>query len=153
MGGGASVCPGDPGRPATLGHVPSGSGDHACLHVCVCRWACLGACTCTSEGPKSRSCLAGCGVTWPAQEPSPAPRHREVQRPLPALQPSVLTRVLPFTDLSVHASGAYVDQWMDGQMDGWRTKPSFLPSSVHLWDPGRGPSSPQWSLSPPSLQQ
>lgn len=125
---------GDLGRPAALGYVPSGSSDHACLRVCVCGWAYLGACTCTSEGPKSRSCLAGCGVTWPAQEPSPAPGHRKVQRSLPALGPQ---RAHPSPALHGSLCPCFrslrgpTDGWRDGWMENQAFLPSFLPQSTH----------------------
>lgn len=109
-----------------------------CARVCVhvCRRACLGACMCTSEGPLSRSCLAGCGVTLGCKRPSPPSG------------PELLTQVLPFIDPSVHASGAYVDRQIDGQMHARRATLSFLPRSCpSSWAPGWGPSSPQWSLS------
>lgn len=66
--------------------------------------------------------------------------------PLRLPNPGVLTQVPPFTDPSVHASGACVDR----QMDGRTAAPSFLPSSVHsfLLASELGLRSPRWSLSP-----
>lgn len=77
-----------------------------------------------------------------------APDPPGLRRP-PTPCPRVLTQVPPFLELSVRASGAYVNHQTDGRTDGRRATPSFLPRSTSCsWCPGWGLSSPRRSLSP-----
>lgn len=86
-------------------------------------------------------------MRWSSQTPKSIPLAPDTKEKDPTHLLQMLTQTLPFTNPSVHTSGACVDQQVDGQMNGWTAAPAclplflpFLPSQFTplSWDPMLG---------------
>lgn len=62
-------------------------------------------------------------MRWFSQTPKSIPLAPDTKEKDPTHLLQMLTQTLPFTNLSVHTSGACVDQ----QMNGWTAAPVCLP--------------------------
>lgn len=66
-------------------------------------------------------------MRWFSQTPKSIPLAPDTKEKDPTHLLQMLTQTLPFTNPSVHTSGACVDQQVDGQMNGWTAAPACLP--------------------------